>query len=281
MVENWLKEALCLLNPDTAKDYGKADEVIYRLCGVLLEAVHSGLVCANEMFTEWLRGEKSMPLGEYGKHITINLIDYNDHSKNHYVVSQQVLPIGTKKIFLTWCFVNGMPLVVGEVKTSVRIAISWQDGASDFIGGDKHYWGKQCSFFMPNLLCFATEGKTFAYGAVNAEFKHWTPWHKTTDGDAVPQNMNTVLASAERLLEPQTLLELLQSFALYSVTKLPNADVIKRIKLLPRYPQYEAVKQIVERVKNGQIRKGLIWHFQRLWQIIIDALCRQNAQSRP
>ncbi len=74
--------------------------------------------------------------------------------------------------------------------------------------------------------------------------------------------MNTVLASAERLLEPQTLLELLQSFALYSVTKLPNADVIKRIKLLPRYPQYEAVKQIVECVKNGQIRKGLIWHFQ-------------------
>ena len=263
LIESWLKDALCRLNPDIAKDPEKADEVIYKLRGVLLEASHSGLVRANELFTEWLRGEKSMPLGKDGEHITINLIDYHDHSKNHYVVSQQVPSMGAKNAFFDLVlYVNGIPLVVGEVKTPVRMAISWQDGASDFMGGDKHYWANQSSFFVPNLLCFATEGKTFAYGAVNAGFKHWMPWHKTTDGDEIPQNMNTVLTSAERLLEPQTLLELLQSFALYSATKLPNTNVIKRIKLLPRYPQYEAAKQIVDRVKSGEIRKGLIWHFQ-------------------
>ncbi|HAU4024228.1 TPA: HsdR family type I site-specific deoxyribonuclease [Legionella pneumophila] len=263
LVESWLKDALCRLNPDIAKAPEKADEVIYKLRGVLLEASHSGLVRANELFTEWLRGEKSMPLGKDGEHITINLINYNDHSKNHYVVSQQVPSIGAKNAFFDLVlYVNGIPLVVGEVKTPVRMAISWQDGASDFMSGDKHYWANQSSFFVPNLLCFATEGKTFAYGAVNAGFKNWMPWHKTTDGDEIPQNMNTVLASTKRLLEPQTLLELLQSFALYSATKLPSTNVIKRIKLLPRYPQYEAAKQIVERVKNGEIRKGLIWHFQ-------------------
>lgn len=263
LVESWLKEALCRLNPDIANDPEKADEVIYKLRGVLLEASHSGLVRANELFTEWLRGEKSMPLGKDGEHITINLIDYHDHSKNHYVVSRQVPSMGAKNAcFDLVLYVNGIPLVVGEVKTPVRMAISWQDGAFDFMGGDKHYWHNQSSFFVPNLLCFATEGKTFAYGAVNAGFKHWMPWHKTTDGDEIPKNMNTVLTSAERLLEPRTLLELLQSFALYSATKLPNTNVIKRIKLLPRYPQYEAAKQIVERVKSGEIRKGLIWHFQ-------------------
>ena len=263
LIESWLKDALCHLNPDIAEDPEKADEVIYKLRGVLLEASHSGLVRANELFTEWLRGEKSMPLGEDGEHITINLINYHDHSKNHYVVSQQVPSMDAKNAsFDLVLYVNGIPLVVGEVKTPVRMAISWQDGASDFMGGDKHYWANQSSSFVPNLLCFATEGKTFAYGAVNAGFKHWMPWHKTTDGDEIPQNMNKVLASSERLLEPQILLELLQSFALYSATKLPNTNVIKRIKLLPRYPQYEAAKQIVERVKSGQIRKGLIWHFQ-------------------
>lgn len=263
LIESWLKDALCRLNIDIAEDPEKANEVIYKMRGVLLEASYSGLVCANEMFTEWLRGEKSMPLGKDGKHITINLIDYNNHSKNHYVVSQQVPFTGTKNAFFDLVlYVNGIPLVVGEVKTPVRMAISWQDGASDFIGGDKHYWINQNNFFVPNLLCFATEGKTFAYGAVNAGFRHWMPWYKTTDGDEVPQNMNTVLTSVERLLDPQTLLELLQSFALYSATKPPNTNVTKRIKLLPRYPQYEATKQIVERVKNGAIRKGLIWHFQ-------------------
>ena len=43
-------------------------------------------------------------------------------------------------------------LVVGEVKTPVRMSISWQDGATDFMGGDKHYWANQSSFFVPNLL---------------------------------------------------------------------------------------------------------------------------------
>ena len=256
LIEIWLKDALCRLNPDIAKNPETADEVIYKLRGVLLEASNSGLVRANELFTEWLRGEKSMPLSKDGEHITINLIDYNDHSKNHYVVSQQVPSKGAKNAFFDLVlYVNGIPLVVGEVKTPVRISISWQDGATDFMGGDKHYWANQSSFFVPNLLCFATEGKTFAYGAVNADFKHWMPWHKTTDGDEIPQSMNTVLTSTERILKPQTLLELLQSFALYT-------NVIKRIKLLPRYPQYEAAKQIVERVKSGEVRKGLIWHFQ-------------------
>ena len=263
LIECWLKDALCRLNPEITKDPEKADEVIYKLRGVLLEANHSGLVRANELFTEWLRGERSMPLGTDGEHITINLIDYHDHSKNRYVVSQQVPSMGAKNAFFDLVlYVNGIPLVVGEVKTPVRMAISWQDGASDFMGGNKHYWTNQSSFFVPNLLCFATEGKTFAYGAVNAGFKHWMPWHKTTDGDEIPQNMNTVLASAERMLDPQTLLELMQSFALYSATKLPNTNTTKIIKILPRYPQYEAAKQIVDRVKSGAIRKGLIWHFQ-------------------
>ncbi len=282
LIEGWLKDALCRLNPDIAKDPEKADEVIYKLRGVLLEASHSGLVRANEMFTEWLRGEKSMPLGKDGEHITINLIDYNDHTNNHYVISQQVPSMGAKNAFFDLVlYVNGIPLVVGEVKTPVRMAISWQDGASDFMGGDKHYWANQSSFFVPNLLCFATEGKTFAYGAVNAGFKHWMPWHKTTDCDEIPQNMNTVLTSAERLLEPQTLLELLQSFALYSATKLPNTNVIKRIKLLPRYPQYEAAKQIVDRVKSGEIRKGLIWHFQGSGKSLLMLYAAKMLKSDP
>ncbi|WP_370931028.1 type I restriction endonuclease subunit R [Bartonella sp. DGB1] len=262
LIEHWLKDALCRLNPDIAKDPAKADKVIYKLRCLLYEAKNKGLVSANELFVEWLRAEKSMPLGENDQHITINLIDYNDYSKNHYVVSRQVAFTGSQKAFFDLVlYVNGIPLVVGELKTPSRPAISWQDGAADFNGGKKHYWNNQSSFFIPNLLCFATEGKTFAYGAINADFKNWMPWHKTTDGDEIEQNLSMVLTSAEDLLKPQTLLELLQSFALYSTAKLLNSE-IKRIKLLPRYPQYEAVKQIVERVKEGKIRKGLIWHFQ-------------------
>ncbi len=36
----------------------------------------------------------------------------------------------------------------------------------------------------------------------------------------------------------------------------------RKIKIVARYQQYEGANQIVERVVDGQVRKGLIWHFQ-------------------
>ena len=38
----------------------RADEVLYRLRTIPLSVQGEGLVRANELFAEWLRGEKSM-----------------------------------------------------------------------------------------------------------------------------------------------------------------------------------------------------------------------------
>lgn len=190
-VDTWLKAALCRLNHPLTENSDLADEIIHRLRGVLLEANYSGLIRANEIFQEWLTGRVSMPLGKDGEHITINLIDFNQYERNQYVVSQQVQFTGTRDCFFDLVlFINGLPIVVGEVKTPVRNAISWQDGAADFLGGQKHYWENQKSFFVPNLLCFASEGKTFYYGAIGARFKNWAPWHSTEDRDSIPQNIS-------------------------------------------------------------------------------------------
>lgn len=262
-VDEWLKDALCSLNPDIAKQPDYADEVIYKLRGVVLEARHTGLVKANENFHEWLMAEKTLPFGENGDHITINLIDFDNISNNHFVVSQQVHYIAATEVYFDIVlYVNGIPLVVGEVKTATRPSVTWQDGAADFMGGKKHYWKNVEPYFVPNLLCFASEGKTFAYGAINARVKDWGPWHHTEQREEIFSGLASVLNSCEGLLNPQTLLQLLESFALFSTVKTGKNKPPKRSKILPRYPQFEAAKQIVERVKNGYPRKGLIWHFQ-------------------
>jgi len=111
-------------------------------------------------------------------------------------------------------------------------------------------------------LCFASEGKTFAYGAINARTKDWGPWHKTQQREVIVEGLSTVLDSVEGLLNPQTVLQLLHSFALFSTIKTGKNTPPKRIKILPRYPQFETAKQVVERVQAGYPRKGLIWHFQ-------------------
>ncbi|AFV84413.1 type I restriction endonuclease subunit R [Alteromonas mediterranea] len=262
-VDEWLKDALCSLNPDIAKQPDYADEVIHKLRGLMLEARNTGLAKANENFQEWLMAEKSLPFGENGDHITINLIDIDNIKNNHFVVSQQVHYIAATEVYFDIVlYVNGIPLVVGEVKTATRPSVTWQDGAADFMGGKKHYWKNVEPFFVPNLLCFASEGKTFAYGAINARVKDWGPWHNTDQREEILPGMASVLQSVEGLLNPKTLLQLLESFALFSTIKTGKHTPPKRIKILPRYPQFEAAKQIVDRVRNGYPKKGLIWHFQ-------------------
>jgi type I restriction enzyme R subunit len=281
-VETWLKDALCKLNSPLIINPELAEEVIHRLRGVLLEANYTGLVRANELFQEWILGRNSMPLGKEGEHITIHLIDFENPSNNHFVVSQQVQFTGTRDSYFDLVlYVNGIPLVVGEVKTPVRDAISWQDGASDFLGGNKHYWENQKAFFVPNLLCFASEGKTFCYGAIGARFKDWAPWHSTDDREQIPQDMRTVLKSAERLLNPRTLLEILQSFVVFSTLKVGEGKPSHKIKILPRYPQYEASKAIVERVKIADARQGLIWHFQGSGKSLLMLFAAQMLKADP
>ncbi len=281
-VDTWLKDALCRLNKPLAANPDLADEVIHRLRGVLLEAGYSGLIRANEIFQDWLLGRISMPLGKDGEHITIHLLDFDTPQNNHFVVSQQVQFTGTRDCYFDLVlYINGLPLVVGEVKTPVRDAISWQDGAADFLGGQKHYWENQKAFFVPNLLCFASEGKTFYYGAIGARFKNWAPWHSTEDREEIPQDMRTVLKSAERLLHPKTLLEILQSFVVFSTVKQGEGKPSFKIKILPRYPQYEAAKAIVERVKTQDARQGLIWHFQGSGKSLLMLFAAQMLKADP
>jgi|GEM_PF-42631 len=281
-VDTWLKDALCRLNKSLAANPDLADEVIHRLRGVLLEAGYSGLIRANEIFQDWLLGRVSMPLGKDGEHIAIHLMDFEKVENNHFCVSQQVQFTGTRDAYFDLVlYINGMPLGVGEVKTPVRDAISWQDGAADFLGGRKHYWENQRAFFVPNLLCFASEGKTFYYGPIGARFKNWAPWHSTEDRDEIPQDLRTVLKSAERLLNPQTLLEILQSFVVYSTVKMGKGSPGVKIKILPRYPQYEAAKAIVKRVKTQDARKGLIWHFQGSGKSLLMLFAAQMLKADP
>ncbi len=141
LVEPMVRDALIRLNPEIAAQPDRADEVLYRLRAITLSVRSEGLVRANELFAEWLRGEKSMPFGENGEHTPVRLIDYDDLAGNDYVVTNQwVYPTkeGGRR-FDVVLLVNGIPVVIGEAKTPVRPAVTWVDGASDIHDGyDPH-----------------------------------------------------------------------------------------------------------------------------------------------
>src|SRR5579871_27585 len=89
MVESWVREALVRLNPEIAAHPDRADEVIYNLRACLLSVQSDGLVRANENFMAWLRGEKTMPFGPNGEHVSVRLVDAAKPENNHFAVTNQ------------------------------------------------------------------------------------------------------------------------------------------------------------------------------------------------
>lgn len=254
LVESMVRDALIRLNPEIKAQPDRVDEVLYRLRTIPLSVQSEGLVRANELFAEWLRGEKSMPFGERGEHTSVRLIDFDDLSNNDYVVTNQwVYPVkeGGRRFDIIM-LVNGIPLVIGEAKTPVRPAVTWVDGASDIHNG---YEQSVPQMFVPNVLSFATEGKCYRYGSVRMPIDIWGPWH---EGENKSEGtLADVQRSIRSMLRPHVVLDILQNFTLFATDKKH-----RRIKIICRYQQYEAANLMVARVVKGYPKKGLIWHFQ-------------------
>ncbi len=254
LVESMVHDALIRLNPEIKAQPDRADEVLYRLRTIPLSVQSEGLVRANELFAEWLRGEKSMPFGERGEHTPVRLIDFENLSNNDYVVTNQwVYPVkeGGRRFDIIM-LVNGIPLVVGEAKTPVRPAVTWVDGASDIHNG---YEQSVPQMFVPNVLSFATEGKCYRYGSVRMPIDIWGPWHEGEN--KAEGTLADVQRSIRSMLRPHVVLDILQNFTLFATDKKH-----RRIKIICRYQQYEGANLMVARVVKGYPKKGLIWHFQ-------------------
>ena len=276
LLEGELHAALCRLNPEIAAEPSRADEVIYKLRAILLSVQQSGLVRANEAFYAWMCGEKTLPFGENYQHVPVRLIDFDDWQNNTYWLTNQLrVRQRETKIPDLVLFINGLPVVVGEAKTPVRPSVSWLDGAHDI---HAVYENAVPQLFVPNILSFATEGKELYYGGVRTPLDFWSPWRLEGSPSSLAAQLGLSGIGKELgdLLHPQRLLDILRHFTLYTTDKKK-----RRIKVLCRFQQYDGANKIVDRVKEGLIRKGLIWHFQGSGKSLLMVFAAQKLRREP
>jgi type I restriction enzyme R subunit len=273
MVELWVREALIRLNPDISAQPDRADEVIYNLRACILSVEADGLVRANENFTAWLRGEKTMLFGPNGEHVTVRLVDAVHPGDNRLTVCNQwTWQAGAvEKRFDVVFLVNGIPVVIGEAKTPARSAVTWFDGAFQV---NEIYERQAPTMFVPNVFSFATEGKLFRYGAIRMPIEMWGPW-RDEENQAEGQ-LHHVRASVASMLRPEVVLDILQNFTLFATDKKH-----RRIKIISRYQQYFTTNQIVARVVKGYPKKGLIWHFQGSGKSLLMVFAAQKLRMHP
>lgn len=273
LVELWVREALIRLNPEIAIRPDRADDVLHKLRAIIMSVRDDGLVKANEEFAAWLTGERSMPFGENGEHVTIRLLDFQDMTNNCCVVTTQYTyraGASEKRADLV-LLINGLPLVLIEAKTPVRSSQSWLDGALQI---HDDYERNVPELFVPNLLSIATDGKEFRYGTIGLPVELWGPWRIEPDRDT-PALLNLDRAISS-LLRPYILLDLLANFTAYATDKKK-----RRIKIVSRYQQFEGANKIVDRVVAGYPKKGLIWHFQGSGKSLLMLFAARKLRLHP
>jgi type I restriction enzyme R subunit len=276
LVETEVAAALRRLNPTIAERPERVDEVLPRIRATLLAVRDDGLLESNRRMTSWLRGQETLRFTGTDDFVPIRLVDFERPLSNSLVVSTETTyRAGTEeRRYDVVLWVNGFPLVVGETKTPVSQSTSWLNAAKDIHSG---YELKTPGFFVSNVLSFATEGKEFRYGAIRQPAEMWLPWSRTTDDLPLP-GLGSVLRAAELLLRPAMLLNILRTYALYS--RRSSASGGYATKVIPRYPQVEAVDAIVARVRDPQRRRGLVWHHQGSGKTLLMAFAAARLRQQ-
>ena len=275
MVEPMVRDALIRLNPCVAEEPSRADEIIYKLRAVILSVQPHNLVSQNETFKRLIFEENSYPFGEDGRMVPVRFfgtVTKENLALNEYVVTDQwIYPRreGGKRFDIV-LLVNGFPVAIGEAKSPVRAAVTWFDGATDIADYEKSV----PQMFVPNAFNFATEGKYYRYGAIRMPVNLWGPWH--TDAHKSEGALADVKVSAEDMLTPENVMDILQFFTLFATDK-----KYRKYKIICRYQQFEGANMIVRRVIAGYPKKGLIWHFQGSGKSLLMVFAAQKLRMLP
>jgi len=211
-----------------------------------------GLMAGNRHLQDLLRrGKKFNAKNGNGtkKPVYADLIAFGDLEKNSFIAVNQLRvtrgPSVRPDITL---LVNGIPVVHGELK-SLTQDNDYTDAISDLRG----YEEQIPRLFFPTLLNVAADTETLRYGGVGAGRGFYFPW---SEAPLQYQDENKLKQSVQALLNPETLLDLVQNFVFYEENKGGTA------KIVPRHMQYYAVKEVLGRIRDGTSKRGLIWHTQ-------------------
>lgn len=275
MVEPMVRDALIRLNPEIAEDPSRADEVIYKMRTMMMPFAPDNLVTQNEAFKKKVFEENTFPFGEDGRMVSINYFGTMTKEQlalNEYVVTNQwVYPKkeNGKRLDIV-LLINGFPVAIGELKTPVRNAITWLDGASDIAS----YEQSIPAMFVSNIFNFATEGKCYRYGSVGMPVNMWGPWH--TPDHKSEGSLADVKISIDDMITPEKIMDIFQFFTLFATDKKHV-----KYKVICRYQQYEGANLIVQRVIAGYPKQGLIWHFQGSGKSLLMVFAAQKLRMVP
>ena len=152
-------------------------------------------------------------------------------------------------------FVNGLPLVVIELKSAVdeqaTLKKAWQQLQT--------YHAQIGRLHQYNGLEVISDGLQAKYGTLSAGLQHFSRWPVLENGERITEGAPEMETLVRGLLKPQRLLSMVQDNITFEDSK------GEPIKMVAKYHQALAVDAAVDstlRAVGGDRRAGVVWHTQ-------------------
>ncbi len=211
----------------------------------------------NETFMDYLQNGVEVRYfdGKEERDDIIYLIDYSDPENNDFhVVNQWTYVEYSEKRPDIIAFVNGIPLVVFELKSPSRE----ETDASEAYLQLRNYMQHIPGLFVPNAFCVMSDMAETRVGTITADEDRFVAW-KSVDGDYSETASATWKTMLDGMMSKYRLLDIVKNFICFSNT---SRQVIK---ILAAYHQYFAVKKAALRTEEaveGDGKIGVFWHTQ-------------------
>lgn len=249
--EAQLEESLQTVNPK--KPHAAIHEAIIKLRNIDM----GSLTQRNETFTDYLQHgiEVSYFNGKEMRNEMVYLIDFEHTDKNTFqVINQWTFIENAEKRADIIVFVNGLPLVVVELKSPSRE----ETDASEAYLQLRNYMKDIPSLFSFNMFCVMSDLALSKAGTITSKEDRYMDW-KTKDGNYETNEELHYDTFFEGIFQRERLLDIIKNFICFSKEEKGSS------KILAGYHQYFAVKKAIERTKHATVSNGKIgvfWHTQ-------------------
>jgi type I restriction enzyme R subunit len=260
-----LRSAITKINPNIPLD---AQESAFQK---VLRIYSPELLHNNEEFHKLLVEKVKIPFQQngYERSHEVALIDFENPDNNQFLVVNQytIIEGNQNKRPDILLFVNGIPLVVIELKSAVRENADINSAFRQI----QTYKSIIPSLFTYNAICIISDGLECKAGSLSAELSRYMSW-KSADGVKDVSRFKPLLETMlHGMLKPVTLLDLIRNFIVFEKTKKVEINTgltqILTEKKLAAYHQFYAVNKAVQSsitasAAAGDKRGGVVWHTQ-------------------
>lgn len=217
--------------------------------------------------------------GKEQRNDIIYLIDYNDKNikRNDFkVINQWTFVENSEKRADIILFVNGLPLVVIELKSPSREETNVSEAYLQL----RNYMKEIPSLFVYNVFCVMSDMACSKAGTITSNEDRYMEW-KTKDGKYESSQFIDYDTFFEGIFIKERFIDIIKNFICFSKEESGAA------KILAAYHQYFAVKKAVERTKKatqGDGKIGVFWHTQgsgKSLSMVFYAHLLQNELSQP